>query len=150
MQAGTPEVISSSALTGVDGLWRSLVAHLTGGQVVAGSNPVSPTVNAQVRVSVSPGLLHVRGSISVVPPLVPPPVLSPTVRRSRLQHMTATSSDLVVGSLCGCIAPRGAGYKERFKYSRGNLGREGNADALIDVRSVVAAVTGGGHCRDAS
>ena len=24
-------------------LWRSLVAHLTGGQVVAGSNPVSPT-----------------------------------------------------------------------------------------------------------
>ncbi len=25
------------------GLWRSLVAHLTGGQVVAGSNPVSPT-----------------------------------------------------------------------------------------------------------
>ena len=28
---------------GGDGLWRSLVAHLTGGQVVAGSNPVSPT-----------------------------------------------------------------------------------------------------------
>ena len=26
------------------GLWRSLVAHLTGGQGVAGSNPVSPTV----------------------------------------------------------------------------------------------------------
>jgi hypothetical protein len=26
-----------------DGLWRSLVAHLTGGQGVAGSNPVSPT-----------------------------------------------------------------------------------------------------------
>jgi hypothetical protein len=26
-----------------NGLWRSLVAHLTGGQVVAGSNPVSPT-----------------------------------------------------------------------------------------------------------
>jgi hypothetical protein len=25
------------------GLWRSLVAHLTGGQGVAGSNPVSPT-----------------------------------------------------------------------------------------------------------
>ena len=29
--------------TGGTGLWRSLVAHLTGGQVVAGSNPVSPT-----------------------------------------------------------------------------------------------------------
>ena len=28
---------------GVFGLWRSLVAHLTGGQGVAGSNPVSPT-----------------------------------------------------------------------------------------------------------
>ncbi len=25
------------------GMWRSLVAHLTGGQVVAGSNPVIPT-----------------------------------------------------------------------------------------------------------
>jgi hypothetical protein len=28
------------------GLWRSLVAHLTGGQGVAGSNPVSPTAVA--------------------------------------------------------------------------------------------------------
>ena len=28
------------------GLWRSLVAHLTGGQGVAGSNPVSPTHGA--------------------------------------------------------------------------------------------------------
>lgn len=27
----------------VDGLWRSLVAHLTGGQGVVGSNPASPT-----------------------------------------------------------------------------------------------------------
>ena len=26
------------------GEWRSLVAHLTGGQVAAGSNPVSPTI----------------------------------------------------------------------------------------------------------
>ena len=30
------------------GLWRSLVAHLTGGQVVAGSNPVSPTAGQRV------------------------------------------------------------------------------------------------------
>ena len=29
------------------GLWRSLVAHLTGGQGVAGSNPVSPTVKSR-------------------------------------------------------------------------------------------------------
>ena len=33
------------------GLWRSLVAHLTGGQGVAGSNPVSPTEEPQVRAS---------------------------------------------------------------------------------------------------
>ena len=33
------------------GLWRSLVAHLTGGQGVAGSNPVSPTTFVQVRAS---------------------------------------------------------------------------------------------------
>src|SRR5665648_481356 len=30
-------------------MWRSLVAHLTGGQGVAGSNPVIPTVFVQVR-----------------------------------------------------------------------------------------------------
>ncbi len=27
------------------GAWRSLVAHLTGGQGVAGSNPVAPTIS---------------------------------------------------------------------------------------------------------
>ena len=32
-----------SAESGGIGLWRSLVAHLTGGQGVAGSNPVVPT-----------------------------------------------------------------------------------------------------------
>src|SRR5690606_14835251 len=35
--------VRSSRPHGADGLWRSLVAHLTGGQGVAGSNPVSPT-----------------------------------------------------------------------------------------------------------
>lgn len=34
--------LSSAEADGI-GLWRSLVAHLTGGQGVAGSNPVSPT-----------------------------------------------------------------------------------------------------------
>lgn len=34
--------LSSEESDGI-GLWRSLVAHLTGGQGVAGSNPVSPT-----------------------------------------------------------------------------------------------------------
>lgn len=35
--------LSTCCRFGGNGLWRSLVAHLTGGQVVAGSNPVSPT-----------------------------------------------------------------------------------------------------------
>ena len=30
-------------------MWRSLVAHLTGGQGVVGSNPAIPTVMSQVR-----------------------------------------------------------------------------------------------------
>src|ERR1700749_3587409 len=41
--AGTPLPASHH------GTWRSLVAHLTGGQGVAGSNPVVPTENWQVR-----------------------------------------------------------------------------------------------------
>ena len=36
-----------------NGLWRSLVAHLTGGQGVAGSNPVSPTKRNPLRLAVS-------------------------------------------------------------------------------------------------
>src|SRR5450756_2060104 len=32
-----------------NGMWRSLVAHLTGGQGVVDSNPVIPTVKEQVR-----------------------------------------------------------------------------------------------------
>src|SRR5690606_41148853 len=43
------------------GLWRSLVAHLTGGQGVAGSNPVSPTDRAGISQEF-PALLHVPGS----------------------------------------------------------------------------------------
>src|SRR5690349_3089416 len=35
--------VSTLPRGGSHGLWRSLVAHLTGGQGVAGSNPVSPT-----------------------------------------------------------------------------------------------------------
>ena len=34
-----------------DGLWRSLVAHLTGGQGVVGSNPASPTESRWVNTS---------------------------------------------------------------------------------------------------
>ena len=33
------------------GEWRSLVAHLSGGQVVGGSNPLSPT-NPQSQISI--------------------------------------------------------------------------------------------------
>src|SRR5699024_10717830 len=45
---GPPETVGTS-------LWLRLVAHITGGDVVAGSNPVSPT-SAQVRACFWPGL----------------------------------------------------------------------------------------------
>ena len=35
---------SRGGLVNEYGMWRSLVAHLTGGQGVAGSNPVIPTI----------------------------------------------------------------------------------------------------------
>ena len=37
------------------GEWRSLVAHLTGGQVAAGSNPVSPTSRKSLEIQVFRG-----------------------------------------------------------------------------------------------
>ena len=46
--AGAREVAFERPMVG-NGMWRSLVAHLTGGQGVAGSNPVIPTVKEQVR-----------------------------------------------------------------------------------------------------
>ena len=36
-------LVASGPLPRANGLWRSLVAHLTGGQGVVGSNPASPT-----------------------------------------------------------------------------------------------------------
>ena len=36
-------------LKSTNGLWRSLVAHLTGGQGVAGSNPAGPTRKTRIR-----------------------------------------------------------------------------------------------------
>ena len=45
-----------SAGCGVRGLWRSLVAHLTGGQGVAGSNPVSPTIGFSTIITLSAAL----------------------------------------------------------------------------------------------
>ena len=53
------------ALWGCHGMWRSLVAHLTGGQGVAGSNPVIPTL----------GLFEVVGqfAVSVAGPSCVPP-----------------------------------------------------------------------------
>ena len=44
----TPAIATTRAATSIpahNGLWRSLVARLTGGQEVAGSNPASPTTN---------------------------------------------------------------------------------------------------------
>src|SRR5690625_1133715 len=40
---GSPRSVSRTT-TAYHGLWRSLVAHLTGGQGVVGSNPASPTI----------------------------------------------------------------------------------------------------------
>jgi hypothetical protein len=47
---------ASGCDTRIFGMWRSLVAHLTGGQGVAGSNPVIPTNKngAQSRYAVGP------------------------------------------------------------------------------------------------
>ncbi len=44
------------------GTWRSLVAHLTGGQGVAGSNPVVPTENVHVRAGIGSVSKARRGS----------------------------------------------------------------------------------------
>jgi hypothetical protein len=38
------------SLSGSHGLWRSLVAHLTGGQGVVGSNPASPTTGTHIQI----------------------------------------------------------------------------------------------------
>ena len=43
--------LSIRALLPAIGAWRSLVAHLTGGQGVAGSNPVAPTNSLYRRVN---------------------------------------------------------------------------------------------------
>jgi hypothetical protein len=40
--------VTFARMSGVRGLWRSLVAHVTGGHGVAGSNPVSPTSDGLV------------------------------------------------------------------------------------------------------
>ena len=45
------------------GEWRSLVAHLTGGQVAAGSNPVSPTTDNRWNLNDPGGFLLFRKSI---------------------------------------------------------------------------------------
>ena len=47
--ASCGRVLSRASKSLHNGWWRSLVAHLTGGQGVAGSNPVHPTRNFEVR-----------------------------------------------------------------------------------------------------
>ena len=68
------------------GLWRSLVAHLTGGQGVAGSNPVSPTCICPLSILSSLKLLR---TAALSPPATPScfvtaslprrPILSPSL-----------------------------------------------------------------------
>ncbi len=62
---------SSPPGTGTDGEWRSLVAHLTGGQEAAGSNPASPTTAESRSIVVS-----YPQRIGVGPPSPAPEVLS--------------------------------------------------------------------------
>ncbi len=45
MRAAEPALVPVYTVEFTDGLWRSLVARLTGGQEVAGSSPASPTTN---------------------------------------------------------------------------------------------------------
>ena len=47
-----------------NGLWRSLVAHLTGGQGVAGSNPVNPTSNVKQAIGQLPDGLFLFAAVS--------------------------------------------------------------------------------------
>ena len=49
MAASCGNVLIRASKSFANGWWRSLVAHLTGGQGVAGSNPVHPTRNFEVR-----------------------------------------------------------------------------------------------------
>ena len=52
------------------GEWRSLVAHLTGGQVAAGSNPVSPTIKKSLEFQAFRGFF-VLTEIHNIPPNYP-------------------------------------------------------------------------------
>ena len=49
------------------GEWRSLAAHLTGGQEVAGSNPASPTSPPQHLASafIPPAIAHIIGPLRI-------------------------------------------------------------------------------------
>ena len=59
---------SCSGRVSLFGAWRSLVAHLTGGQVVAGSNPAVPTnsLSLDLRVSLYESIKYCLYSIYVL------------------------------------------------------------------------------------
>jgi hypothetical protein len=70
---------SSAGCAVLNGLWRSLVAHLTGGQGVAGSNPVSPTIQQETRLASS--LVLSNGHVTYA-------AAAASLARSRLATMT--------------------------------------------------------------
>ena len=75
----------ATATAGI-GLWRSLVAHLTGGQGVAGSNPVSPTdVMSRDTVDRCPGTSLHSGLLFLVGPGGTPPVVGSRGVGSRVE-----------------------------------------------------------------
>ena len=105
--------LSSAEADGI-GLWRSLVAHLTGGQGVAGSNPVSPTQKVQIR-----GRFRSIGSGPMVilwAPVSSPPrdALLPLTLLSRRVRGETTAVPVVGGRM-----PRGLGKELRNSLSHG-------------------------------
>jgi hypothetical protein len=65
-------LVTAAPRTGVNGLWRSLVAHLTGGQGVASSNLASPTK----------AIHPIRPSRTRIQPTFLPPSITPSDGRS--------------------------------------------------------------------
>jgi hypothetical protein len=64
--------VTVAPMSAVSGLWRSLVAHLTGGQGVASSNLASPTKPMDT----------VRPSRTGIQPIFLPPSITPSDGRS--------------------------------------------------------------------
>ncbi|KAJ1684297.1 hypothetical protein LUZ63_020590 [Rhynchospora breviuscula] len=127
---GWGSVLPGRRETGGIGLWRSLVAHLTGGQGVAGSNPVSPTTKPQVRGRVTAR----RGCTSG--PLETPTRRTPMARRTK-------RTDGRYAVIIRIEQPDGTRRRSYF-YGRTQAEAQAKAD------QAQARVAAGGPVRDAN